>query len=536
MVLIQKSFLSLLLFANLVKIAVSTSFTSYYDQTAELYFPILDCIGSGHGSLALRADYRAHLAKVQHDIGFKHIRGHGLLNDDMSTYLNGQANLINLFSVFDYYLSVGIRPIFEISFMPADLAFDKSRTVMHYQGITSTFAANKEQAWFDFIVGIFTGLIDRYGVDEVRSWRMEVWNEPASEFFFVPRTNQSQLDGYFELYNVTATAIKSVDPLISVGGPATESLMWISDFIERTGNGKAMPAHFLSTHSYPTDYKTPTVRSEWEDNIIAVSQQAAAAGFPLVMTEVSAGLNTQYDPPFGAAFVAHAAAAFLGVPNIPTLSYWTFTDVFEEPGFQSQTWINTYGIQTKYGIPKPVYRSFEMLAKLPKTGMFVNADSNGEPRRAGLTLAGNCTATVGTVDIITAIDTSLGTTAILYAYVNNWNMNVNDATNPSTGLPISTQSGIVINFANLPSNSVAPAQATFSIIDSTHGYAKPVFEKNGRPLYPTQAQIDEEMEASLVVPQPIQIVNGGGNTISVTLPDLEPYATALVVIELDLQG
>jgi len=523
---------SLLFFKSAIS---APSFSALYDTNAELYFPILDCVGSGHGSLALRADYRAHLAKVQHDIGFKHIRGHGLINDDMSTYLGGQANLINLFSVFDYYLSVGIRPIFEISFMPADLAFDKSRTVMHYNGITSTFAANKAQDWYNLIVGIFTGLEARYGVDEVRSWRVEVWNEPGSEFFFVPRTNQSQLDGYFELYNVTASAIKSVDPLISVGGPATESLMWISDFIERTGNGTLMPAHFLSTHSYPTDYKTPTSRTEWEDNIIAVSQQAAAAGFPLVMTEVSAGLGSQYDPPFGAAFIAHAAAAFLGVPNIPTLSYWTFTDVFEEPGFQSQTWINTYGIQTKYGVPKPVYRSFEMLAKLPKYGMFVNADSNGEQRRSGLSSAGNCTATIGTVDVITAVDVSLGTTAVLYAYVTNWNVNVNDATNPATGLPITTQSGVVINFKNLPANAVAPSQGTISLIDSTHGYARPTFEKNGKPLYPSQAQIDEEMEASLVIPQPIQVSNVGGNAISVTLPDLEPYATALIVIELDLQ-
>ena len=50
-----------------------------------LNFPLLDCVGSGHGTLALRADYQAHLAQVQRDIGFKHIRGHGLLDDDMSS-------------------------------------------------------------------------------------------------------------------------------------------------------------------------------------------------------------------------------------------------------------------------------------------------------------------------------------------------------------------------------------------------------------------------------------------------------------------
>ena len=112
-------------------VAAATSFTADLSQTATLNMPLLDCVGSGHGSLALRADYRAHLAKVQHDIGFKHIRGHGLLDDDMSTLLYGQASLINLFSVFDFYLSVGIKPIFELSFMPESLAADPTKSIMH---------------------------------------------------------------------------------------------------------------------------------------------------------------------------------------------------------------------------------------------------------------------------------------------------------------------------------------------------------------------------------------------------------------------
>ena len=513
--------------------AAAASFTADISQTATLNIPILDCVGSGHGSLALRADYREHLARVQRDIGFKHIRGHGLLDDDMSTYLEGRASLINLFSVFDYYLSVGIRPIFEISFMPRQLAFDATRTVMHYQGIVSTFAEDKAAAWAGLITEIFEGLEARYGVDEVRSWRVEVWNEPAGTYFFQPRPNQTQLDGYFELYNVTASAINAVDPLISVGGPATENLLWVDDFISRTGAGKLMPAHFLSTHHYPTDY-APKTRTQYEDDIIAVAQTAAAAGLPLVMTEISAGLGSQYDPPFAGAFIAHMAAAFLGVPNVPTLSYWTFTDIFEEPGFQSETWINTFGIQTKYGVPKPAYRAFEMLAALPSTGVFVDADAGGAPRRAGTGPAARCTATVDTVDVITAVDASLGTTLILHALVTNWNANVNDATDPKTGLPISTASGVTLTFASVPANAVVPVNASAALLDSTHGYAKPVFVANGSPRYPTSAQIAAEMQASLVVPVGVAIAQLGGGKIAVTLPDLEPYSTLHLTIELGI--
>ena len=32
---------------------------------APLNIPLLDCVGSGHAALAMRADYQAHLSKVQ---------------------------------------------------------------------------------------------------------------------------------------------------------------------------------------------------------------------------------------------------------------------------------------------------------------------------------------------------------------------------------------------------------------------------------------------------------------------------------------
>ena len=80
-----------------------------------------------------------------------------------------------------------------------------------------------------------------------------------------PAPNVTQLDGYFELYNATATAIAAVDPLISVGGPATAALNWVPEFINFTQGGAAVPAHFLSTHSYPTDYSAAEVtRTIWE--------------------------------------------------------------------------------------------------------------------------------------------------------------------------------------------------------------------------------------------------------------------------------
>jgi hypothetical protein len=86
--------------------------------------PLLDCVGSGHSVLALRADYQEHLTRVQRDIGFAHIRGHGLFDDDMSSFLDGGANLYNVFRMLDFYASVKIRPILECESTPLRAAFN----------------------------------------------------------------------------------------------------------------------------------------------------------------------------------------------------------------------------------------------------------------------------------------------------------------------------------------------------------------------------------------------------------------------------
>ena len=56
------------------------------------------------------------------------------------------------------------------------------------------------------------------------------------------------LQAYFDLYNTTVCAIKAVDRLIPVGGPATAALAWVKEFADWTSGGKVVPADFISSH------------------------------------------------------------------------------------------------------------------------------------------------------------------------------------------------------------------------------------------------------------------------------------------------
>ena len=154
-------------------------------------FFMLDCVGASHGEMYMWEDNRNHLRAIARDIGFRHVRGHGLLDDDLSTYLNGAANMFNLHSIFDFLLSINVRPIFELSFTPSELASDPNDSLMHYRGNASPAKdrnASAGHAWFDFIADMVQDLVDRYGVEEIRRWRFEHYNEPVS----VPYLNDAR--------------------------------------------------------------------------------------------------------------------------------------------------------------------------------------------------------------------------------------------------------------------------------------------------------------------------------------------------------
>ena len=85
------------------------------------------CIGTGRMGLALQKEYLDQLKLVQEEIGFRHIRGHGLFSDDMAIYQEyedadgvkrAEYNFTYLDLVMDSYRELGLRPFLELGFMP----------------------------------------------------------------------------------------------------------------------------------------------------------------------------------------------------------------------------------------------------------------------------------------------------------------------------------------------------------------------------------------------------------------------------------
>lgn len=337
------------------------------------------CVGTGRMELALRRDYQDSLALVQRDIGFRHIRGHGLLSDGMGIYrpyeVEGRHEVLYSFTyldqVVDAYLGLGIEPFLELGFMPEALASGDA-TVFWWKG--NITPPSSYEAWADLVRATLTHLVDRYGLERVRGWPVEVWNEPNLVNFWLDADQQE----YFRLYDVTARAVKDVDPQIQVGGPAISpgADAWWAPFLAFVEEHDA-PLDFVSSHAYATGpaqhvpfgvYQTLRDSDHLLEQLAAPREHLAGTPYaevPVHITEYSSSYrpdNPVHDTAYNAAYLAPVLAA--GGDLVDSFSYWTFCDMFEEEGVPAAIFHGGFGLVTHRQVKKPTFHLFAFMARM----------------------------------------------------------------------------------------------------------------------------------------------------------------------------
>ena len=351
-----------------------------YNNAAGKMNPMFkECVGAGRANEGLRADWQQQLAMVKKECDFKYIRMHGLLTDDMGVYRedkNGKPeyNFQYIDALYDFLLSINVKPFVELGFMPNALA-SGPETIFWWKGnVTPPKDYNK---WGDLIKNLTQHFTERYGAEEVKTWYFEVWNEPNLTPGFWTGT---QAD-YFKLYEHAAKAIKSVNQAYQVGGPATAGAGWVPETIDFCTKNN-VPLDFISTHTYGVNQgfldefgTTGTVLSKDDSSIsgdvINSRQQITNSAKPnmeLHYTEWSASYTPAdaiHDSYHSAAYILQKLKQVGNAAN--SMSYWVFTDVFEEPGPRFTPFHGGFGLLNTQGIKKPAYFSYSLMNKLGKT-------------------------------------------------------------------------------------------------------------------------------------------------------------------------
>jgi Beta-xylosidase len=374
-----------------------------------------ECVGAGRANEALRADWRQQFTEAVSTLGFKYIRFHGLFHDDMFVYRESYGGgfgpnsplpaPVHTFSyldkVFDFIVDSGVRPFVELGFMPRELA-TVTDTLFWWRAHCSP--PKDMGRWVELVTKTVEHWIDRYGRAEVREWRFEVWNEPN----LVPHFWTGTKTQYFELYEQTVRAIKKIDPELRVGGPATSVFVpddrykgetedraathataaatdvdaldwrpvWIEEFIAWCAE-RDLPIDFISTHLYPTDFayaasgETVQITRYADatfDDLTLLRELVKNSPYPdaeIHITEWSTSPSSRdfmHDTLFAATYITRA---YLNCATLAdSISYWTFTDVFEEGGAGIGPFHGGFGLVNENGVHKPTFHAFAMLGRL----------------------------------------------------------------------------------------------------------------------------------------------------------------------------
>ena len=455
------------------------------------------CAGSDRTIVGLRDQWRQDLLRVRREAGIRSVRCHGLFDDEMGIAAHGAGNFNFLYvdQIYDFMLDHGVRPFVELSFMPEALASSANR-IFAYKGNVSPPQNWKD--WHDMVYAFTDHCVKRYGIAEVEGWKFEVWNEPNISFW------AGSQDEYFELYKQSALAVKRVGNRIPVGGPSTAQLDWIPDLIKYCVQ-QGVPIDFVSTHVYPDDpqkhlfgqdhlYPFEQVIPRGLEQVKHQVESSKMPNLPVWLTEWSS-----QNP----AFIGDTIKSCIGLAE--AMSYWTFSNVFEEGGVPSGIFNQTFGMTDQWGIARPSLHAFAMLHKLGDT--LVQSDSGP----------------------ILATRRTDGSAAILI-----WNLIPATEGSVANGNPLaatggSSESKGQSKLLRLKLNGVEGRFITISHVNGQVGSAIPKWQEMGSPRYPTTDQI-AQLKSAAELPKPeVRPLTGGRSTAEISV-ELPPNGLALLEI------
>lgn len=451
--------------------------------------------GSGRAVLSLRDDYRHDLRETKRITNVEYIRFHAIFHDEVGLYDEDAAgkpiyNFSYVDQIYDGLLANKVRPLVELSFMPKKLTSDPN--ALHAFWYKQNVAPPKDwDKWGQLIEAFTRHIVERYGIEEVSQWYFEVWNEPNLDFW----VGNPKEETYYQLYDQAALAIKRVSPRLRVGGPSTAQAAWVDRFLAHCKE-KNIPVDFASTHVYGND-KAEDVFGTHEKisrndmvyrSVKKVHDQIAASAYPkmpLIWTEYNAAYDNEpavTDSAYMGPYLANTIRTCDGLADM--MSYWTFSDVFEEQGVVKTPFYGGFGLLAERSIPKPVFNDFALLHRLGETRIDAASDSLLVTRRKDGTLA-----------------------------IAAWNLFLpEEAGTPKT---------MTLRF-----KGVQASTAKVTIVDKEHGSPLPLYEKQGRPASPTIAQIEALRKAAALPASKSYTLKNG--SLSLTL---EPHALALIELK-----
>lgn len=478
-----------------------------------------ECVGSTHMGMINESHYhdvgstiplnlREAYKIAANDLGFKKVRGHGILCDDVGIYhedSNGNPyyDWDKYDELMDYIIyECNLRPIVELSFMPYELARDPWATVFWYAG--NTGPPKDWNKWQDLIYEVVKHSYERYGIDIVNEWSWEVWNEPNIGFWSGSEYEYHVLYDHAVEGAIRAETVIGNGAFARVGGPAVDgspsaldwntSDGWIKRFLEHcaygtnyANGGTGTRLNILTYHLYPdnrgqvgdgsyyADYHTLVYNLGESFSEFDLEYYYTETGSSYVVFGGTHGYLKSHDTAQSASFALQSIHNLLDNGSTPPpdiWSYWVISDIWEE-GFQEPgDKLAFYGIMgmilRKDDIYKPAYHAFEMLNKMGDNRIDFNGGSTRSDNK-------------GVNGFATISNDNSQIQVIIYNQ---------DYYNGSTHPDDTLSDTVNINISNIPFAS-GKAHVEIYGVDKYKSNTWTIWENQGQPEYPTEEEWSE---------------------------------------------
>jgi xylan 1,4-beta-xylosidase len=330
-----------------------------------------------------RADLLRQLAAARDELGVRHVRACAMYSPEMAVWdydladwrkaadeKSRRANWQLVDAALEGLLELGLKPIYTTCFTPVGMTDDPA---VCWPDKNTTGMPRDLKQWQEFVSGGIRHHIERFGMDEVRSWYFECWNEPNLKGCFFGGTKED----FFTLWSATWHAVKSVDPALRFGGPSTARGEWLPDFLDWTAKD-GTPPDYLITHVYnndsdgeplspfdgPASHKVKDSPHFASGVIRGLRRELARRGWPGEVHWNEWGRSwflsdPKKESPLEAAFIVKTMAEVS--QEADAFAFWCLSDIYNQGGFESSEFQGNYGMMSLHGLRKPAWFAHQLL-------------------------------------------------------------------------------------------------------------------------------------------------------------------------------
>ena len=447
---------------------------------------------------------------------------------------------------YDAIVGAGHHVLVELAFTPrdllppqaADLAVVSSPTVYsNYEAGAWAYPPRDYEKWRGLVAAHAQHCLDRYGAEEVGAWLWELWNEP--DIFYWKGTPQE----FYDLYTVTAEAVRSVLPDAKVGGPAVTGggVEFLRGFLQHTSS-QGVALDFVSFHTKgsaftpwrvygPTGAPAPEKQNPSSHKMLyEIRRMLRVMGefpeyhdLPAIVDECDAGVpahysvydnanfqfqNTEYYPVFQVKLFKKILDLNETEPvSVTQATSWSFY-------FEGERYFEgTRAFLTAGGVEKPLLNAYRMVSRLGSRRIEATSSAASDP---ALLDADDGRSMGEEVDVLASTDAKGRVTVLVWRHTDDQYRTDEGAT------PVD----VTVNGLAGTDYSVSHHR-----IDADHSNAHTAWVAQGSPQDPSEDQLAAvKARQGLEELEPVRRQEVAGGTFTTRL-DLPLPSVSMIVLE-----